>query len=66
MSQISNAEELLCNLDKLPNHVIEDINKRISDWISSGGSIEDDYIKRQYRYAEEVANSDLNTQNKAK
>lgn len=46
-------------MDKLPISVVEDINKRMSDWLSSGGSVEDDYIKRQYKYAQDVVNSDL-------
>lgn len=61
MIKISNAEELSSNLDKLPNHVVDDINKRMADWLSSGGNVEDDYIKRQYRYAQDVANFNLNT-----
>lgn len=40
----------------LPISVIEDINKRTTDWLASGGKITDDYIKQQFRYAERVAN----------
>lgn len=35
----------------LPHIVLVDIDKRI-DWLASGGSIEDPYIKQQFRYAE--------------
>lgn len=38
----------------LPTIVVEDINKRISDWLSSGGSITDNYIKQQFKYAERI------------
>ena len=36
----------------LPHIVLVDIDKRIGDWLASGGSIEDPYIKQQFRYAE--------------
>lgn len=36
----------------VPDIVLEDVDKRISDWFSMGGNIEDDYIKQQYRYLE--------------
>lgn len=38
----------------LPHVVLVDIDKRIGDWLASGGSIEDGYIKQQFRYAEKV------------
>ena len=36
----------------LPVKVLEDINRRITDWIASGGKEDDAYIKQQLRYAE--------------
>lgn len=39
----------------LPVHVLEDINKRITDWVSSGGKEEDDYVQRQIAYAEKCS-----------
>lgn len=41
---------------KLPVDVLEDINRRITDWIASGGKEEDPYIQRQIEYAEQVHN----------
>lgn len=40
---------------KLPIDVLEDINKRITDWIASGGKEEDSYIQRQIEYAEQIS-----------
>lgn len=40
--------------DRLPSHVVEDINKRINDWLESGGSEKDIYIKNQINYANRV------------
>nr|WP_312752874.1 DUF6877 family protein [Bacillus mobilis] len=36
---------------QLPLKVLEDITKRISDWIVSGGKNDDPYIEMQLRYA---------------
>ena len=37
--------------ESIPKAVVIDVMRRISDWLESGGSIEDDYIKRQIEYA---------------
>lgn len=42
--------------DEVAVQVLSDVDKRISDWLASGGSEEDPYIEQQVRYAEEVAN----------
>lgn len=39
----------------LPIHILEDINKRMSDWKSMGGNDDDPYMHQQARYAEMVA-----------
>lgn len=36
---------------QLPLKVLEDITKRISDWIVSGGKNDDPYMEMQLRYA---------------
>ena len=41
----------------LPLRVIHDIDKRITDWLASGGTLEDPYVKQQFRYAEKVVES---------
>lgn len=35
----------------LPLRVIHDIDKRITDWLALGGTLEDPYVKQQFRYA---------------
>lgn len=35
----------------IPLIILKDINTRISDWLASGGSIDDPYIKQQFRFA---------------
>lgn len=37
---------------KLPLIVLEDINKRITDWLASGGEPGDAYIEQQLRFAQ--------------
>lgn len=45
-------------LSDVPNQislpVLDDVNKRIADWRSSGGADDSDYIEQQVRYAENV------------
>lgn len=36
----------------IPLVVLEDINKRITDWLAAGGKEDDSYIRQQLRYAE--------------
>lgn len=48
--QINTIEDLL--KARLPVEVIRDIEKRITDWLATGGSKDDSYIKQQFRYAE--------------
>lgn len=41
---------------KIPTQMLEDINQRIAHWLAGGGSIEDNYIKQQYKYIENYLN----------
>lgn len=52
--QINSIEDLV--KAGLPLRVIQDIDKRIGDWLATGGSLEDPYVKQQFRYAENVVN----------
>lgn len=40
----------------LPLEVMQDIDKRVGDWLASGGNEDDPYIHQQLRYAENVLN----------
>lgn len=59
MIKIETYEEFIEHLDELPTFVLQDIDNRIKDWLASGGSMEDNYIKQQYRYAENVINAKI-------
>lgn len=52
--RIRNIEDLIKYSCLLPFEILQDIDKRIGDWLASGGSYEDGYIKQQCRYAERV------------
>ena len=41
--------------EQLPLTVVQDLHKRIADWLSSGGNYDDPYMFQQLRYAQNVA-----------
>lgn len=43
--------------NRIPLPVLQDVDKRTSDWLASGGKVTDDYIKQQYRYLKNVVES---------
>lgn len=44
------------NRNQILTNVQKDVKQRINDWVSSGGCINDDYVKRQHRYLNEITN----------
>lgn len=44
------------NVNQILISVEKDVKQRIEDWISSGGSLKDDYVKRQNNYLHEIMN----------
>lgn len=36
----------------LPVEIIKDIDKRVTDWLATGGNEDDPYVRRQFKYAE--------------
>ncbi|MFB6473324.1 DUF6877 family protein [Paenibacillus glucanolyticus] len=51
MTKPNPMDEILKISDKLPMVVLEDINKRIGDWMAMGGQYTDPYIEQQLRFA---------------
>lgn len=49
---LKTLSDLLEVAHKLPEEVFYDIEKRITDWMASGGKETDPYIQRQLMYAE--------------
>jgi len=56
--QIDTMEDLIKYAHLVPHEVLVDIDKRIGDWLASGGSYDDGYIKQQFRYAERFLKAD--------
>lgn len=50
MSKINDIADLV-KYD-IPTAVLTDVDKRIGDWLASGGEETDPYVKRQLQYAE--------------
>lgn len=53
------------NLDMIPIKVLQDVDKRISDWKSMGGKDSDAYIQNQLRYLKRIEKA-VNTAMSAK
>lgn len=55
---MSYEKEIVKALENVPNDialpVLMDINKRITDWLSGGGSPDASYIMQQVRYAQNI------------
>lgn len=56
--EINDIEQLNEILGKynLSIEVLQDIDKRISNWLASGGNIDDNYIWQQCKYVENIIN----------
>lgn len=48
---MSYLQELNSIAHKLPLVVLQDVDKRIGDWLASGGKEDDPYIEQQLRFA---------------
>lgn len=59
MIEIKNYNDLRLNLDLLPPSVALDVMCRICDWLSSGGCLDDNYVKTQLEYANNIIETKL-------
>ncbi|GED34016.1 hypothetical protein P9G84_22445 [Brevibacillus centrosporus] len=48
---MSPMDQIVAIAPQLPREVLDDIYRRIGDWLASGGSEDDPYIEQQLRYA---------------
>lgn len=51
MAKPNPMDEILKISGRLPTVVLEDINKRIGDWMAMGGKYTDAYIEQQLSFA---------------
>ena len=58
MKEFKSFADFRYNLHLVPEVVALDVMVRIQDWIMSGGSLEDEYIKQQLRFASKFISAD--------
>ena len=51
MKEFKTFIEFRYNMYLIPEIVALDIITRINDWVISGGSLEDEYVKKQLKFA---------------
>ncbi|MDT9720454.1 hypothetical protein QVE09_16160 [Paenibacillus sp. ClWae2A] len=50
-TEVNPLQEITLISHRLPTIVLNDINRRIGDWLASGGNETDPYIEQQLRFA---------------
>lgn len=56
MKEFNSFADFRFNMHLIPDEVAFDIIVRITDWIVSGGTLDDEYVKRQLNYASQFIN----------
>ena len=56
MKEFKTFTEFRYNMYLIPEIVALDIITRINDWVISGGSLEDEYVKKQLKFASQFIN----------
>lgn len=51
MKEFKSFSEFRMNMYLIPEIVALDVVVRIQDWLISGGSLEDEYVKKQLKFA---------------
>lgn len=59
MKEFKNFTDFRFNMHLIPDTVAFDVIVRINDWILSGGSLEDEYIKVKLRYASKFISTEV-------
>ncbi|MGF9907287.1 DUF6877 family protein [Brevibacillus porteri] len=54
---MSPMDQILAISAQLPRKILDDIYRRIGDWLASGGSEDDPYIEQQLQYAKRFLNT---------
>jgi hypothetical protein len=54
MEKMNPMDEIIKISNELPLEVVKDIDKRIGDWLASGGKEDDPYIFQQLSYAKRI------------
>ena len=56
MKEFKTFIEFRYNMYLIPEIVALDVITRIHDWVISGGSLEDEYVKKQLKFASQFIN----------
>lgn len=56
---MSALSELTKITNKLPLEVLQDVHRRMADWLASGGSDDDSYMYQQLRYAQRFVDEEV-------
>ncbi|EJE7235425.1 hypothetical protein FC976_08395 [Clostridium sporogenes] len=56
MVKINSVKDIVKYSKYIPISALLDIDKRIADWLVSGGKEDAPYVKQQFKYAENVVN----------
>ena len=51
MKKFKDFTDFRLNMSLIPEAIALDVMTRINDWIISGGSLEDEYVKRNLKFA---------------
>lgn len=60
MKKFNNFSEFRFNMHLVPEIVALDVMVRINDWLMSGGSLEDEYVKKQLDFASQFISEEVN------
>jgi hypothetical protein len=60
MKEFKTFTDFRYNMHLIPEVVALDVIVRIQDWLMSGGSLEDEYIKKQLKFASQFIPSEPN------